>query len=696
MKSYLKIYLRRSLSGVLLLILSVSAQGFSVNGTKLMDANGNEFIMRGVNYAYAWYTGTVNQSLPAIADAGANTVRIVLADGDEWNEVSASEVETLLDVCEEQELIAVLEVHDATGDDNIQSLRNAADYFIGLQNVLEGKEDRVIINIANEWYGSWDTDPWADGYIEVIETLRNEDLTHTIMIDCAGYGQYPASVHERGTDIFNADPLENTMFSIHMYEYSGGSCSDVQDNIDQTLSQGLALCIGEFGHQHSDGDVAEQCILDHCEQEGVGWLAWSWHGNSDDVGYLDLATDASGSSLTDWGNTIVNGTNGLKETAQAASIFSSVPQEDNTPPEITLYGGETLNLDSGANYEDPGCSAEDETDGDLTNEVTVDDSEVNTDIKGTYTVTYTVSDAAGNTATAERTVIVGDSSVDEDSSNASLLDDFEDGGATEWGGYWYTYNDSAPGGASTVEPVPEDDFSMSNPGYSESDSAAMISFTLDEGDLTYDPFVGMGVLLDSAETDVDISMYDGIRFAHKGSGCVLEVVLSNAEGDANYQASVPSSDSWSVSEFEWGDFEIPSRADNFEWDATKAVKLQWKVQDSDGTTGEVWIDDVEFHGSTGISANSSLTGSENRSAHLSTDVVSGSSINVRYNVPESGFRPDRLSIFNISGRNIYSRSITNVSGNIKIEGLDLSSGMYFIRLSGSSSNIVRKIMIDTK
>ena len=108
-----------------------------------------------------------------------------------------------------------------------------------IKSVLTGKEDRVIINIANEWYGSWNTDPWADGYKDAIVVIRNAGMKHTIMIDCAGYGQYPQSIHSKGKDVFGYDQLGNTMFSIHMYEYSGSDAQTIKRNIDNVLSQVL-------------------------------------------------------------------------------------------------------------------------------------------------------------------------------------------------------------------------------------------------------------------------------------------------------------------------------------------------------------------------------------------------------------------------------------------------------------------------
>ena len=47
--------------------------GFTVNGTQLIDANGNNFIMRGINHPHAWFTSQDDTALEAIAATGANT-----------------------------------------------------------------------------------------------------------------------------------------------------------------------------------------------------------------------------------------------------------------------------------------------------------------------------------------------------------------------------------------------------------------------------------------------------------------------------------------------------------------------------------------------------------------------------------------------------------------------------------------------
>src|SRR5699024_1704896 len=73
-------------------------------------------------------------------------------------------------------------------------------------------------------------------------------------------------------------------------------------------------------------------------------------------------------------------------------------EEDTEAPVITLNGEYLMELEVGQEYDEPGATAEDNVDGDLTDEIEIDNSEVNTDEPGEYTVTYTVSDAAGNEA----------------------------------------------------------------------------------------------------------------------------------------------------------------------------------------------------------------------------------------------------------------------------------------------------------
>ncbi len=90
-----------------------------------------------------------------------------------------------------------------------------------------------------------------------------------------------------------------------------------------------------------------------------------------------------------------------------ATVQRSVTVKDLTPPELTLAGESVISLTIGNSFADPGYTALDNSDGDLTGQVQIT-SDLNVYLPGTYTVRYTVTDAAGNTAEATRTVVMCD------------------------------------------------------------------------------------------------------------------------------------------------------------------------------------------------------------------------------------------------------------------------------------------------
>ena len=86
-------------------------------------------------------------------------------------------------------------------------------------------------------------------------------------------------------------------------------------------------------------------------------------------------------------------------------VKREVPGFDPQPPVITLEGGEDYRIRVGTVYKEPGYSAADNLDGDLTEFVTVD-GETDWLTPGIYPITYTVSDTGGNQTIAVRNVTV--------------------------------------------------------------------------------------------------------------------------------------------------------------------------------------------------------------------------------------------------------------------------------------------------
>ena len=80
---------------------------------------------------------------------------------------------------------------------------------------------------------------------------------------------------------------------------------------------------------------------------------------------------------------------------------------DVVPPVINLAGSEQMHIDQNTAYEEPGFTASDDYDGDLTGSVHIE-GEVDPAVCDTYTIQYSVTDAAGHETTAVRTVYVDD------------------------------------------------------------------------------------------------------------------------------------------------------------------------------------------------------------------------------------------------------------------------------------------------
>lgn len=293
-------------------------KGFHVEGTTLYDKNGNPFVMRGINHMHTWFPYNIESSLKAIAKSGSNCVRLVLSNGVQWKKTSLNEIKNIISLCKENNLIAILEVHDTTGKWKPVDLVSAAQYFIDIKEALLGEEAYVILNIANEWPSNNDSGTWQAAYEVVLPLIRKAGLNHTIMVDCAGGGQFGKCLEDEGLKVLQADPLKNTMFSIHMYGTAGGSPEIIEKNIKYATDNNLCICVGEFGFYHSDGDVDEEYIMKYCQDNQIGYIAWSWKGNAD--GLLDMAKSWDG-NLTDWGKSVFFGENGIKATSEPCSIF---------------------------------------------------------------------------------------------------------------------------------------------------------------------------------------------------------------------------------------------------------------------------------------------------------------------------------------------------------------------------------------
>jgi hypothetical protein len=111
------------------------------------------------------------------------------------------------------------------------------------------------------------------------------------------------------------------------------------------------------------------------------------------------ATDQRGNFSTVMRSVIVGSASGTTTDSTPAS------STDTTLPVVTLTGGAAMELAVGDIFTDPGATATDDIDGDITTSIVVTGT-VDAATAGSYTLTYTATDAAGNVGTASRLVSV--------------------------------------------------------------------------------------------------------------------------------------------------------------------------------------------------------------------------------------------------------------------------------------------------
>lgn len=299
----------------------VASSGFFVNEGQLFDAYGNAFVMRGVNVPSLWYDPPeplepgspfrylAYDALESIAGHGANAVRIVWQTEGGTPHLLREIIAQVVHIG----MVPMVELHDLTGERSAADLLRMAEYYASddIRPILIDFEPYLLVNIANEWSGNL-----AD-YGPAVALLRQRGINHTLVIDGSGFGQNINSILQAGPLLLDADPQHNLLFSVHMYESFANPLA-ITSALTRAAELTLPLIVGEFGWVHGGRTIDYELIMSEAERLGVGFLAWSWKGNSGGNEALDLAIDWQGQQLSEYGRVVMGS---IAATSQRASIF---------------------------------------------------------------------------------------------------------------------------------------------------------------------------------------------------------------------------------------------------------------------------------------------------------------------------------------------------------------------------------------
>ena len=337
--------------------------GMYISGSKLYTAGGQEVVMRGVNLAHVFYRDRSATDLQKISDLGANAVRIVLTNGasaaNGWQKEknTPDDIRPLVEFCRANGIVAVLDDQTTTGGDSQSYLDDAVSYWIGMKDFMNEYKDCVILNIANEWSGSWvsSNSNYVPAYKSAIAKLRDAGIENVLMVDAAGWGQDILGLADVAQSLLDADEDKNTMFSGHMYCYGAPSTEGIKERIDAFKNKNLCFCVGEFGWRHKGDngaqDIDYKTIMSYGQENCAGWLAWSWYGNGAEGSYLaegdlDMVT-ADNSLKSPWGTDVAAQWKGAtKYNFGGGSQTPSTTQSTNTTQAATTTQSTGGNTDS--------------------------------------------------------------------------------------------------------------------------------------------------------------------------------------------------------------------------------------------------------------------------------------------------------------------------------------------------------------
>jgi uncharacterized protein (DUF1800 family) len=298
--------------------------------------------------------------------------------------------------------------------------------------VAEVKEEtqKIVVSINEFWKGQEGTltdnalsDAIKEGEAE-IEVGLNPDTTKPVitllgdstitLVEGSAYSDAGATASDDvdgdlSSTITVSNPVNINSVGTYIITYnvsdsSGNSAVEVKRTVDVTALpdtvKPVITLIGEptvilvEGSTYTDAGAT---ALDDVDGDLSSTLQVSNTVNVNQVGSYTVTYDVSDRS----GNSAV----------QVIRTVTINPLPDTTKPIITLSGSPTVTLLQGSVYNDAGATALDDVDGDLTSTITVVNG-VNTNSVGNYSVTYDVSDSAGNSAVQViRTVTVNPQAV---------------------------------------------------------------------------------------------------------------------------------------------------------------------------------------------------------------------------------------------------------------------------------------------
>ncbi len=250
----------------------------SVNGTNIIDENGEKFQLKGVStHGLQWYPQYVNkETFEYMRDNWKiNAVRLAMYSDPNvgYNTNLHKIVENGVEYATDAGLYVIIDWH-ILSDGNPNTNKVAAINFFKEMAEKYKENNNVIYEICNEPNGDvqWERDikPYAQ---DVIKEIREIDEDAIIVVGTPTWSQ--------DVDVVAKSPIngyENIMYTLHFYAATHKDY--LRQKLNTALNAGLPIFVTEFGICDASGNGAVDIEeankwIDYLNSNNISWMCWN-------------------------------------------------------------------------------------------------------------------------------------------------------------------------------------------------------------------------------------------------------------------------------------------------------------------------------------------------------------------------------------------------------------------------------------
>ena len=250
----------------------------SVEGTKIVDKNKQEFQLKGVStHSIAIYSQYINEeTFKEMRDNwNINVIRIAMYSNpnDGYTKELHSKVKEAVNYATDLGLYVIIDWH-ILQDNNPNTYKNEAISFFEEMATEFKDNDNVLYEICNEPNGNvkWDKDikPYAE---EVIPKIRAIDPDSVIIVGTPKWSQ--------DVDIVANSPItdyENIMYTLHFY--AATHKDELRKKLKIAHEKGLPIFVTEFGISDASGNgtISQEegdKWIELLNSYNISWVCWN-------------------------------------------------------------------------------------------------------------------------------------------------------------------------------------------------------------------------------------------------------------------------------------------------------------------------------------------------------------------------------------------------------------------------------------